>query len=76
MRCGLAAGAAVPGIVRWRLQAGARAKAGIAAVDRGIEQLGQRRADRLEGRPVRFGFRGFDGLFRTVWIVRHHANMG
>jgi hypothetical protein len=76
MRGGLAAGAAVPGIVRRRLQAGARAKTGIAAVDRGIEQFRQRRADRLDGRPVRFGFRGFDGLLRTVWILRHHANMG
>ena len=47
MRRGLAAGAAVPGIVRRRLQAGARAHAGIAAVDRGIEQFRQRRPDRL-----------------------------
>ena len=51
MRGGLAAGAAVPGIVRRRLQAGARAHAGIAAVDRGIEQFGQRRPDRLHFRP-------------------------
>jgi hypothetical protein len=76
MRGGLAAGAAVPGIIRRRLQAGAGAKPGIAAVDRGIEQFRQRRSNRLHGRPVRFGFRGFDGLFRTVWILRLRQNMG
>jgi hypothetical protein len=37
MRRSLAASAAIPGIVRRRLQAGARAHAGIAAVERGIE---------------------------------------
>jgi hypothetical protein len=47
MRGGLAAGAAIPGIIRRRLQAGARTHAGIAAIDRGIEQFGQRRSDRL-----------------------------
>jgi uncharacterized cysteine cluster protein YcgN (CxxCxxCC family) len=51
--------AAVPGILRPRLQARARAGAGVAAIDRGIEQLGQRRPDRLHLRPVSFGFRGF-----------------
>ncbi len=44
---GFAAGAAVPGIVRWRLQPGAGAEAALAAVDRGIEQFRQRRPDRL-----------------------------
>ena len=47
MRGGFAAGAAVPGIVRRRLQPGAGAKAALAAIDRGIEQFRQRRSDRL-----------------------------
>ena len=62
----LAAGAAVPRIVRRRLQAGARAHAGIAAVDRGIEQFGQRRSDRLHVRSVGLGLRGL--RFRGFWI--------
>jgi len=36
---GFAAGAAIPGIIRRRPQAGAGADACIAAVDRGIEQF-------------------------------------
>ena len=77
MRGGLAAGAAVPGIVRRRLQAGARAHAGIAAVDRGIEQFGQRRSDRLNFRPdagwaldfgVLPGFLGVSGFFAIARI--------
>ena len=76
MRGGLAAGAAIPGIIRRRLQAGARAHAGIAAVERGIEQFGQRRPDRLHVGPMRLGFRGFAGLFGSVWFLRHPANMG
>ena len=76
MRGGLAAGAAVPGIVRRRLQAGARTHAGIAAVDRGIEQFGQRRPDRLNVGPMRLGFRGFAGLFWGIRFLRHPANMG
>jgi hypothetical protein len=81
MRRGLAAGAAIPGIVRRRLQAGGRANAAFAAIDRGIEQFRQRRPDRLHVRPRRLGiwrfrFWGFDGLFRIVWILRHQANMG
>ena len=80
MRRGLAAGAAVPRIVRRRLQAGAGAHAGIAAVDRGIEQFGQRRSDRLHVRPRRLrtwrlGFRGF-GFFRNFGSLRHDGNMG
>ena len=75
MRRRLAAGAAVPRIVRRRLQAGARAHAGIAAVDRGIEQFGQRRPDRLHVGPVRFGFRGF-GFFWNFGSLRHDGNMG
>jgi len=59
VRGGLATGAAVPGIIRRRLQAGARASAGVAAVDRGIEQFGQRRPDRLHLGPVGLGSRGF-----------------
>ena len=51
MRGRLAAGAAIPGIVGRRLQAGAGAEAGIAAVDRGIEQFRQRRPDRLHIGP-------------------------
>ena len=81
MRGGLAAGAAVPGIVRRRLQPGARAQAGFAAVDRGIEQFGQRRPDRLHVGPLRLGirrlgFRGFAGFFGSIRILRHAANMG
>ena len=80
MRGGFAAGAAVPGIIRRRLQSGARTHAGIAAIDRGIEQFRQRRPDRLHvGRDAlewRLGFRGFAGLFGIVWILRHGANMG
>ena len=81
MRGGFAAGAAVPGIVRRRLQAGARTHARIAAVDRGIEQFGQRRPDRLHVGPRRLGiwrlgFRGFAGLFGSVWFLRHGGNMG
>ena len=80
MRGRLAAGAAVPGIVRRRLQAGARAHAGIAAVDRGIEQFGQRRPDRLHVGPCALelgaldfgvlpGFLGVSGFFaiRRIW---------
>ena len=81
VRGGFAAGAAVPGIVRRRLQAGARAHAGIAAIDRGIEQFRQRRPDRLHVGPRRlgiwrFGFRGFAGFFGGVGILRHAGNMG
>jgi hypothetical protein len=47
MRGGFAAGAAVAGIIRRRLQAGGGADAAFAAVDSGIEQFRQRRADRL-----------------------------
>ena len=76
MRRGLAAGAAVPRIVRRRLQAGARAHAGIAAVDRGIEQFRQRRPDRLHVGSrcaldfgVLPGFLGVSGFFaiRRIW---------
>ena len=73
MRRGLAAGAAVPRIVRRRLQAGAGAHAGIAAVDRGIEQFRQRRPDRLHVRSTPWngaldfgvlpGFLGMSGFF-------------
>jgi len=76
MRRRLAARAAIPGIIRRRLQSGAGAKAGIAAVDRGIEQFRQRRPDRLHVGAMRFRFRGFAGLFGIVWILRHRANMG
>jgi hypothetical protein len=73
---GFAAGAAVFRIIRRRLQSGAGAKPGIAAVDRGIEQFRQRRPDRLHVRPVRFRFRSFAGLLGIAWILRHRANMG
>ena len=75
MRGGFAAGAAVPGIIRRRLQAGARSHAGVAAVDRGIEQFGQRRPDRLHLGPVGFGFRGFR-FFWNFGSLRHAGNMG
>ena len=73
---GFAAGAAIPGIIRRRLQSGARAHAGVAAIDRGIEQFGQGRPDRLHVRAMCFRFRGFAGLFGILWILRHGANMG
>jgi hypothetical protein len=81
MCCGLTAGAAIPGIIRRRLQSGSGAEPGIAAIDRGIEQFRQRRPDRLHVGPRRLRiwrlrFRGFDGLFRMVRILRHEPNMG
>ena len=57
---GLAAGAAVPGIVRRRLQPGGGADAALAAVDRGIEQFRQRGPDRLHVGPRRLGTGAFD----------------
>src|SRR6185437_11411758 len=75
MRGGFAAGAAVPGIIRRRLQAGARAHAALAAIDRGIEQFRQRRPDRLHFGTVGFGFRGF-GLCGSVGIVRQGPEYG
>ena len=73
---GLAAGAAVPGIIRRRLQPGARSHAGIAAVERGIEQFRQRRPDRLHVGPAEwaldFGvltdFFGESGFFAMAGI--------
>jgi hypothetical protein len=76
MRGGLTAGAAIPGIIRRWLQAGSRAEPRIAAIDGGIEQFRQRRPDRLHVGPMRLRFRGFAGLFRMIWILRHRANMG
>jgi hypothetical protein len=76
MHRGLAAGAAVLRIIRRRLQSGAGAQPGIAAIDRGIEQFRQRRPDRLHVGPMRLGFRSFDGLFGIAWFFRHRANMG
>jgi hypothetical protein len=76
MRGGFAAGAAVPGIIRRRLQSGARAHAGIAAVDRGIEQFGQRRPDRLHVGAVCFGFGSLAGFFPGVGFLGHGRNMG
>ena len=76
MRCGFAAGAAIPGIVRRRLQAGARSHAGFATVDRGVQQLRQRRPDRLDFGPMRFGFRGFRGFLWGAGFFAIGANMG
>jgi hypothetical protein len=81
MRGGLTAGTAVPGIIRRRLQSGSGAETGIPTIDRGIEQFRQRRPDRLHVRSRRLRiwrlrFRGFAGLFRMVWVLRHGANMG
>jgi hypothetical protein len=74
MRGGLAAGAAIPGIVGRRLQARGRAGAGVAAIDRGIEQFRQRRPDRLNVGAACFGSGGFR-FFRSVGGLRHEANM-
>jgi hypothetical protein len=76
MRGGFTAGAAIPGIIRRRLQSGARSHAAVAAIDRGIEQLGQRRPDRLDVGAVRLRFRGLDGFFGSVRVLRHVRNMG
>jgi hypothetical protein len=81
VRGGLASGAAIPGIVRRRLQSGGRAHAALTAIDRGVEQFRQRRPDRLHVGPrclgvQRFRFRGSAGFFRMIWILRHQANMG
>ena len=76
MRGGFAAGAAVPGIIRRRLQSGAGAEAAFAAVDRGIEQFRQRRPDRLHIGAMCFRFWGFAALFGIFWVLRHHTNMG
>jgi hypothetical protein len=76
MRGGLAAAAAVPGIIRRRLQSGAGTHAGIAAIDCGIQKFRQRRADRLHVRPMRFGFGSFAGFLRAVGGFGHQANMG
>ena len=73
MRGGLAAGAAVPGIVRRRLQSGAGAQAGIAAVDRGIEQFRQRRPDRLHVGPDGPWISGF---CRAFWECRDSSPWG
>ena len=48
----------------------------IAAVDGGIEQFRQRRADRLHIGTMRLGFRSFGRLFGTVGFLRHGTNMG
>jgi hypothetical protein len=78
---GFAAGAAVPGIIRRRLQAGRGAEAAFATVDRGIQQFRERRPDRLYVGPVclgfrRFGFRSFCGFLGVVGSFRHVANIG
>jgi hypothetical protein len=73
VRGGLAAAAAVEGIVGRRLQAGRGTEAAFTAIDRGIEQFGQRRPDRLHVGAMRLGFWGFAGLFRSVRVLRHGA---
>jgi hypothetical protein len=77
---GFAAGAAIPGIVRRRLQPGARTEPGIAAVDRGIEQFRQSLSDRLHvgaaglgaARPawglLRFRLVGGFGHRSPIWV--------
>src|SRR5205807_1036864 len=72
-------GAAVARIVGRRLQAGLRADAGLAAIDRGIEQVGERRRDRLRVGPRRLGARRprrIARLLRFVGGLRHRRNMG
>ena len=82
MHRGLAAGAALQRIARRRLQPGRGTHAGLAAVDRGVQQFGQRRADRLDlGAPRaglrRRGFRALDGgLLGCLGSFRHTGNMG
>src|SRR6185437_5616538 len=81
MRRGFAAGAAVPGIIRRRLQSGGRADAAFTAVDGGIEQLRQRRPDRLNLGPrgagtLGPGFGGFAGFCGMVGFLRHGPEYG
>jgi hypothetical protein len=76
MRGGFATAAAIPGIIRRRLQSGAGAHAGIAAVDRGIQQFRQRRPDRLHIGPMCFGLGSFAGFLWIVGGLRHIRNMG
>jgi len=72
----LATRAAIERIIRRRLQPGRGPDAALAAIDRGIEQVGQRRSDRLHVGSAGFGFCGFAAPFRGVGILRHGANMG
>ena len=69
MRGGLAAGPAILGIVRRRLQSGAGADAGIAGVDSGVEQFRERRPDRLHLRPMRLRARRFGGILLRFCLV-------
>ena len=75
-------GAAVARVVGRRLQAGLRADAGLAAIDRRVEQVGKRRRDRRQLRPRRFGagrtgrVLGLLWLFRFVGGLGHLRNMG
>src|SRR5262249_46516433 len=75
-------GAPVARIVGRRLQAGLRADARLAAIDRRVEQVGERRPDRNRRRPRRLGA-GRPGrilwLFRLLRLVggfRHLGNTG
>src|SRR6516165_8869400 len=72
---GLAACATIEGIVRRRLQAGGGADAAFTAVDRGIEQIGQRRPNRQDLGAVGFGFRGVARPFWPAGCLRHLPNM-
>jgi hypothetical protein len=73
---GFAAGAAIPRIIRRRLQTGGRTDAAFAAIDRGIEQFRQRRPDRLHIGAMCLRFRSFAGLFGMVGSLRHGEEYG
>src|SRR5262249_225015 len=83
--------APVPGIVGRRLEPGLRPGAGLAAPDRRIEQVGERRIGRRLLRPRRLGARrlrrillgmfrriapGFPGRAGLAGRFRHHAEYG
>jgi hypothetical protein len=75
MRRRLAAGAAIPGIIRRRLQPRRRADAAVAAIDRGIEQFRKHRPDRQNVGAACFGSGGFAAPFAAVGSLRHARNM-
>jgi hypothetical protein len=62
MRGSLAASAAIPRIVRRRLQPRRRADTAVTSIYRRVQQFRKRGPDRLNLGAVSFGFRGFAGL--------------
>src|SRR5262249_1368030 len=72
-------GAPISGIVGWRLQAGLRSDPGLAALDRGIEQVREGRRDGGQLLAVRLGTRWprrIARLLRRVGGFSHRPHMG